>query len=83
LSLSLFYEHGKQKLHAVISPGKEATMLHTRLDKNSQIVESGACDVIINGLIWSKLNHCAWLTAPPQPSVSSLPLPVIVRSRFQ
>ena len=32
LSLSLFYEHGKQKLRAAISPVKEATTLHTRLD---------------------------------------------------
>ena len=38
LSLSLFYEHGKLKLRAAISPVKEATKLHTRLDKNSQIV---------------------------------------------
>ena len=37
-----------KKLCAAISPVKEATMLHTHLDKNSQIV-SGAYDVIING----------------------------------
>ena len=28
----LFHEHGKQKLHAAISPVKEATTLHTHLD---------------------------------------------------
>ena len=33
-------------------------------------------------LTWSELNYCAWSDGTAAPSVSSLPLPVIVRSRF-
>ena len=34
-------------------------------------------------LTWSELNYCAWSDGTAAPSVSSLDLPVIVRSHFQ